>query len=106
MYGNYCFIGVGTCNDDGMALFSGLLAYFSKRPVRLLAITHMFEIFRKNLIPEVSQLYKFAHMKIYKDATGLCYLYRLEGGRGEEQSFAIECARESGIPEKLLEKGN
>jgi DNA mismatch repair ATPase MutS len=88
-----------------MALFSGFLAYFSKRPARLLAITHMYEIFRNELVPEVSESFKFAHMKVYKSESGLCYLYRLEEGRGEEQSFAIDCARESGIPESVLQKG-
>ena len=88
-----------------MALFSGLLTFFSLKSVRLLAITHMHEIFRNNLIPNCKNLFKFAHMKVFPDKSRLCYLYRLEEGLCSEQSFAIECARESGIPEEILVKG-
>lgn len=89
-----------------MALFSGLLNYFAKRETRLIAITHMYEVFRSQLIEEVEQYYKFGYMKVFLDQTSLCYLYRLEDGLGEEQSYAIECARESGLPEQVLKEGN
>ena len=88
-----------------MALFSGLLSFFSRKHVRLLAITHMYEVFRRQLIPEAEKYFKFGHMKVFPDKTGLCYLYKLTNGLGAEESFAIECARESGIPEQLLNKG-
>lgn len=65
----------------------------------------MHEIFQNNLIPNCKNLFKFSHMKVFPDKSGLCYLYRLEEGLCSEQSFAIECARESGIPEELLVKG-
>ncbi len=89
-----------------MALFSGLLSYFSMRPVRLLAITHMYEVFRKQLIQNPENYFKFGHMKVFPDKSGLCYLYRMEEGLIAEQSFAIECARESGISEEILLNGN
>jgi DNA mismatch repair ATPase MutS len=88
-----------------MALFSGLLSFFSRKPVRLIAITHMYEVFRRQLIPEAENLFKFSHMKVFPDKNGLCYLYKLTDGLGAEESFAIECARESGIPEEVLNKG-
>jgi DNA mismatch repair ATPase MutS len=88
-----------------MALFSGLLGFFSGKQVRLIAITHMYEVFRRQLIPEAGKLFKFSHMKVIPDKVGLCYLYKLTDGLGEEESFAIECARESGIPEDVLNKG-
>lgn len=96
---------LGTCQNNGMALFSGLLSYFSNKKVRLLAITHMYEVFRNNLIPNSTSIFTFAHMKVFPDKSGLCYLYRLEEGLGLEQSFAIDCARESGINEEILVKG-
>lgn len=89
-----------------MALFSGLLSFFADKVIRLLAITHMYEVFRRQLIgsnPEIN--FKFCHMKVLPDKSGLCYLYRLAGGLGEEKSFAIECARESGIMEEILNRG-
>lgn len=88
-----------------MALFSGLLSYFSRMPVRLFAITHMYEVFRRQLIPEAEKYFKFGHMKVFPDKTGLCYLYKLTDGLGAEESFAIECAHESGIPEKVINQG-
>ena len=88
-----------------MALFSGLLSFFSRKPVRLLAITHMYEVFRRQLIPEADNYFKFGNMKVIPDKNGLCYLYKLVEGLGAEQSFAIECARESAIPENILNKG-
>lgn len=100
------FILPGTSQNDGMALFSGLLNYFARKQTRLLAITHMYEVFRSQLIAEVENYFKFGHMKVFPDQSSLCYLYRLEQGLGEEQSFAIECARESGIPEHVLNNGN
>ena len=90
-----------------MALFSGLLSFFAEKNVRLLAITHMYEVFRRQLIIDGPEnRFKFCHMKVLPDKSGLCYLYRLEEGLGEEQSFAIECARESGISEDILNRGN
>lgn len=96
---------LGTSQDDGMALFSGLLTFFARKPVRILAITHMYEVFRRQLIPEAEKFFKFAHMKVFPDKNRLCYLYKLTDGLGAEESFAIECARESGIPEEVLTKG-
>lgn len=94
---------IGTNQNDGMALFSGLLSFFADKNIRLLAITHMYEVFRRQLITE--NRFKFSHMKVLPDKSGLCYLYRLADGLGEEQSFAIECARESGITEEILNRG-
>ena len=90
-----------------MALFSGVLSFFSTKRVRLLAITHMYEVFRKQLINEAEIHFKFKHMKVLPDksGSGLCYLYRLEEGLECENSFSIECARESGIQEDILTKG-
>jgi len=102
----HLFFTVGTNQNDGMALFSGLLSYFANKNVRLLAITHMYEVFRGQLIngnPETH--FKFCNMKVLSDISGLCYLFRLAEGLGEEQSFAIECARESGISEEILNRG-
>lgn len=107
LYNRYCITDiltiVGTNQNDGMALFSGLLSFFSNKNVRLLAITHMYEVFRKQLVNQ--SLFKFCHMKVLPDKAGLCYLYRLTDGLGEEQSFAIDCARESGISELILNRG-
>lgn len=100
-------LNVGTNQNDGMALFSGLLSYFSTKNVRLLAITHMYEIFRHQIIRgNDKNLFDFFHMKILPQQAGLCYLYKLTEGMGEEQSYAIECARESGISEEILQRGN
>ena len=93
---------LGTNQNDGMALFSGLLSLFSSKNVRLLAITHMYEVFRSSN-PET--FFKFFHMKVLPDKSGLCYLFRLTEGMGEDQSFAIDCARESGISEQILNRG-
>lgn len=71
----------------------------------MLAITHMYEVFRRQLISEAEKFFKFGHMKVFPDKLGLCYLYKLVEGLGAEQCFAIECARESGIPEEVLSKG-
>lgn len=90
-----------------MALFSGLISYFATRNVRLLAITHMYEIFRRQLVqgnPE--NHFNFFTMKVIPQEAGLCYLYKLTEGMSEEQSFAIECARDSGISEEILQRGN
>lgn len=88
-----------------MALFSGLLSYFSRKQVRLLAITHMYEVFRKQLIQNSEEHFKFGHMKVFPDKVGLCYLYKMEEALGTEQSFAIDCARESGISEEIINNG-
>lgn len=88
-----------------MALFSGLLNFFAEKSVRLLAITHMYEVFRKQLIIEADNKFKFGHMKVFPDKSGLCYLFKMEEGLGLEDNFAIECARESGIPESILLNG-
>lgn len=96
---------IGTCEQDGMALFSGLLNYISRdkeRSPRLIAITHMQEMFRNNFIPQEN--FKFAHMKIFMERNNLCYLYKLAEGI-EDESYAIECAREAGISEKILLRG-
>ena len=65
----------------------------------------MYEVFRKQLIVDTEKYFKFGHMKVFPDKSGLCYLYRMEEGLGSEQSFAIECARESGISEEVLING-
>lgn len=97
---------LGTNQNDGMALFSGLLSFYADKNIRLLAITHMYEVFRRQFINGNPELrFKFCHMKVLPDKSGLCYLYRLAEGLGEEQSFAIECARESGIMEEILNRG-
>ena len=96
---------LGTSQNDGMALFTGLLDFFGSKKAhpRLIAITHMHEIFKRGLL-QYGQVFKYAHMKVFMDQR-LCYLYRLESGMAE-QSYAIECARESGLSEAVLEKGN
>ncbi len=95
---------LGTSQNDGMALFSGLLDFLASKdsPPRLVAITHMHEIFKRGLLQN-GQLFKYSHMKVYMDQH-LCYLYRLESGMAE-QSYAIECARQSGLSASVLEKG-
>ncbi len=87
-----------------MGLFSGLLDFFGSKESqpRLIAITHMHEIFKRGLL-QTGQLFKYAHMKVFMDQH-LCYLYRLEPGMAEK-SYAIECARDSGLSEEVLEKG-
>lgn len=88
-----------------MALFTGLLDFFGQQQAypRLIAITHMHEIFKRNLL-QSGPLFKYAHMQIFMDQQ-LCYLYRLEPGMAE-QSYAIECAKGAGLAESILSKGN
>lgn len=90
-----------------MALFSGLLDYLSRKTVRLIAITHMYEVFRKQLIIEAEKYYQYAHMKVISSQNGgnLCYLFKLQEGIGEGQSFAIDSANEAGLPEQVITKG-
>lgn len=96
--------GKGTTQNDGMALFAGLLDYFASwaQQPRLIAITHMHEIFKRGLLQH-ADCFQYAHMKVVMDRS-LCYLYRLEFGLSG-QSYAIECARDAGLSESILEQG-
>ena len=47
-------------------------------------------------------------MKVITNNTNggsLCYLFKLQDGLGEGQSYAIDCAKESGLPETIINKG-
>lgn len=96
--------GKGTSQNDGMALFVGLLDYFAgwNAHPRLIVITHMHEIFQRGLLQHADR-FQYAHMKVVMDRH-LCYLYRLEAGLAG-QSYAIECARDAGLSISILEQG-
>lgn len=95
---------VGTCQQDGMALFSGLLTHLANLPATplLIAITHMHEIFKKGLV-ESPDAYAYCQMRVHMDRS-LCYLYRLESGMAGH-SYAMECAREASIENAIIDKG-
>lgn len=97
--------GKGTCEQDGLALFSALIGHLGgKCPCPMfIASTHLHEIFKMNLVDNPS-LYQYLRMQVIKDKHGLCMLYRIEEGLAQK-SFAIECAKESGLDQEIVTRG-
>jgi DNA mismatch repair ATPase MutS len=98
--------GKGTCDQDGLALFSGLLSYFAKQPTQplLVATTHLHEIFKLGLVDNEAGKFKYLRMRVVREQGRLFMLYRIEEGL-TELSHAIECAEEAGLPKHISKRG-
>ncbi|KAI9504642.1 DNA mismatch repair protein MutS [Coemansia spiralis] len=103
--------GRGTSPADGMGLLCGVLASLSLRgndQPAVLAVTHFHEIMSVSCISHIWPKIQLKSMEVKEGAAGLVYLYRVRGVHGHDErvdtAYAIECARNAGVPHRILRR--